>query len=232
MEWAEGTGRTLEEAQQNALEQLGVSEDQVEFHVMERPSGLSGLLGRAHFKVRAELRAEEADEQPAAEEEQQAVMKESTETPPHADLAEAARELLQRMVTLMGSDGVVEIGECSEDEVTLNIEGEDLGILIGRHGATLDAIQLIVAIAANRQVDEGARVIIDAEGYRERHRQLLEARARQHAEEAKSTGREVVIPDLKGYERRCMHMALKDDPDVETYSEGEGDDRVLVISPR
>jgi len=226
MQWVEGTGKTLEEAQQNALEQLGVAEEQVEFEVLERPGAFSGILGRAHFKVRARVGGEEGErsvdlQAPA-----------TTGERPHADLAEAAREVLQQMVTLMGSDGVVEIGECTEDEVTLNIEGEDLGILIGRHGATLDAIQLIVAISANRDVEDGARVVIDAEGYRERHRQMLEARAHQHAEEAKTTGREVVIPDLKGYERRYMHVALKDDPDVETYSEGEGDDRVLVISPR
>lgn len=237
MEWAEGTGKTLEDAKQDALSQLGVSDDQAAFEVLERPGALSGILGRAQFKVRARISSEEVSEvdvEPAAAgaDQEQSERPFSAGDPPHADLAEAARVILQQMVTLMGSDGTVEVAECAEDEVTLAIEGEDLGILIGRHGATLDAIQLIVAIGANRDVEDGARVIIDAEGYRERHRQMLEARAHQHAEEAKTTGREVVLPDLKGYERRYMHVALKDDPEVETYSEGEGDDRVLVISPR
>jgi len=111
------------------------------------------------------------------------------------------------------------------------VEGDDLGLLIGRHGATLDAVQLIVAIGANREVNDGARVIVDAEGYRARHRQVIEGRAIKLAEEAVASGKEVVVPDLKAYERRLMHLTLKDNPTVETYSEGEGADRVLVISP-
>jgi len=238
MEWAEGTGRTLEEARRNALEQLRADEAEVEFEVLEKPGALSGILGRAHYRVRAMLReaAPVPEQAPTASDEaqpeQQPAVTVAEGEPPHRALAEAGRDLLQRMVDLIGVEGTVEIGLCTEDEVTLNVEGEDLGILIGRHGATLDAIQLVVAIGANRVADDGVRVIVDAEGYRDRHRQMLEAKARQHAEEAKTTGREVVIPDLKGYERRYMHVALKNDPDVETYSEGEGDDRVLVISPR
>jgi len=238
MDWTEGTGKTLEEARQDALDRLGVSEDQVEFEVLDKPGGLSGILGRSTWRVRARVAEEEAEEteDAAAADDVPADTTAAPDTEdgvmPHRDLAEAGREVLQQMVTLMGSDGVVEFGACTDGEVELNIEGEDLGILIGRHGATLDAIQLIVAIAANRDVADGARVIVDAEGYRERHRQMLEARAQEYANEVKSSGREVVIPDLKSYERRYMHMLLKDDPDVETYSEGEGDDRVLVISPR
>lgn len=150
---------------------------------------------------------------------------------PHRELAEAGRDLLQQMIDLMEVDGRVVIEECTEDEVRLNVEGEDMGLLIGRHGATLDAIQLIVAIGANRDVEDGARVIVDAENYRSRHREVIEERAVRLAEEAVETGREVVVPNLKAYERRLMHLALKEDPKVETYSEGEGDDRVLVISP-
>lgn len=230
MQWAEGTGKTLEEARRHALQQLGVPEDQVTFEVLERPGALGGLLGRAQFKVRAMTSADEATASAPVEE--GTAPAPPSPTPPHTELAEIARELLQKMVTLMGSNGRVVVGPCTEEEVVLTIEGDDVGLLIGRHGATLDAIQLIVAIAANRQVDCGARIIVDAEGYRERHRQMLEAKARQHAAEAKATGREVVIRDLKSYERRYIHMVLKDDPDVETYSEGEGDNRVLVISPR
>ncbi len=235
MDWIEGEGKTMAEAEEDALAKLGVSADQAEFEVVEKSGGLSGILGRAHFRVRARV-AEEAASDVADEASETAVIEEAMPEAagelPHGDVAEAGREVLQRMVTLMGVEGTVRIGECTDEEVALDVEGEDLGILIGRHGATLDAIQLVVAIAANRHVEDGARVIVDAEGYRERHREMIEARALQHAEEAKTTGREVVIPDLKGYERRYMHVVLKDNPDVETYSEGDGDDRVLVISPR
>jgi spoIIIJ-associated protein len=237
MESAEGTGKTLEEAQQAALEQLGVPAERVDFEVVQRPGALLGIFGRVGFRVRAVAREEEPEtleEEVAAEsaEEVPAEREVTPAEPPHHDLARAAHELLQRMVDLMGIEGAVEIAGCTEDEVCLNVTGESLGLLIGRHGATLDAVQLIVAIGANRQVEEGARVIVDAEDYRERHRQMIEAKARKHAEEARRTGKEVVIPNLKGYERRVMHLALRDDPDVSTYSEGEGDDRVLVISPK
>jgi len=231
MEWAEGTGHTLDEAQQDALAQLGASADEVSFEVLARPGALGSIFGRAEFRVRAILR--DAQEQAAAE----ATAETTADVEPpvemaHRELAEAARDLLQRMVDLMRVEGTVNIEECTEDEVLLNVEGDDMGLLIGRHGATLDAIQLVLAIAANRLVDDGARVIVDAENYRARHRAMIEARARKLAEEAKESGREVVVPDLKAYERRLMHMVLKSDPEIETYSEGDGDDRVLVISPK
>lgn len=244
MEWAEGTGSTLEAAQQNAVAQLGVSADEVTFEVLSRPGTLGTIFGRAEFRVRAILEepvergdeAAEATEEPPAEEPVVAVEVEAevAEAPGpmlHTELAEAARDMLQQMVDLMGLEGMAHIAGTTEDEVRLNVEGEDMGLLIGRHGATLDAVQLVVAIVANRCVDDGARVIVDAEDYRERHQQMIEQRAHKLAEEAKETGREVVVPDLKAYERRIMHLALKHDPEVETYSEGEGDDRVLVISP-
>ena len=237
MERAEGVGKTLEAAQQDALRQLGAVEEEVEFEVLERPGALAGLLGRAQFRVRA-TRVEPADVTPEDAEvqneepvEDMQLQGEEQGGMPHERLAEAGRDLLQRMVDLMGLDGEVVIEDCNEDEVVLNVRGDDLGLLIGRNGTTLDAVQLIVAIGANRAVPDGARVIVDAENYRARHRQVIEARAVKLAEDAVASGKEVVVPDLKAYERRLMHLALKDNPTVETYSEGEGDDRVLVISP-
>lgn len=237
MEQAEGTGKTLESAQEDALRRLGASPDEVEFEVLQRPGTLSSLLGRSEFRVRA-TRLEPDEESPPQPPEQPS--QEPTQPMPsggeeqcamHHELAEAARDLLQRMIDLMGVEGEAVIEQCTPDEVTLNVEGDDLGLLIGRHGATLDAVQLVVAIGANRVVPDGARVIVDAENYRSRHRQIIEGRALKLAEEAVASGKEVVVPNLKAYERRLMHLALKSNPSVETYSEGEGDGRVLVISP-
>mgnify|MGYP000894020040 CR=1 FL=1 len=235
---AEGAGKTLEAAQQDALQQLGVPADQVEFVVLERSGALAGLLGRTQFRVRATrigatdagaVRRDDHREEPTRD---MGATEDRSGSTLHEELAEAGRELLQQMVDLMGIDGQVVIASADEEEVVLNVEGDDGGLLIGRHGATLDAVQLIVAIGANRKVPHGARVIVDAEGYRDRHRQMVEERALKLAEEAVASGNEVVVPDLKPYERRLMHLALKDNPTVETYSEGEGDDRVLVISPK
>jgi len=236
MQSAEGMGKTLEEAKQAALEQLGAGADEVEFEVLQRPGALLGIFGRAGYTVRAVVREEEPETEEAAlsedtEEADVETVAEETEIP-HRDLAEIARDFLQQVLDAMEIEGTAEIAACTEDEVRLNVSGENMGLLIGRHGTTLDAVQLIVAIAANRQVGDGARVIVDAEDYRERHQEMLMAKARRHADEAKQSGQEVVIPHLKAYERRVMHMALKDDPQVATYSEGEGDERVFVISPR
>jgi len=236
MQSAEGTGKTLEEAKQEALEQLGAAADEVEVEVLQRPGALLGIFGRAGYRVRAVVREERAEiaEPEAIEsaEEPEADAAVAEEHIPHQDLAEIGRDFLQQMLDCMGIEGTAEITACVEDEVRLNVSGENMGLLIGRHGTTLDAVQLIVAIAANRQVRDGARVIVDAEDYRERHKEMLMAKARRHADEAKQTGQEVVVPHLKAYERRVMHMALKDDSEVATYSEGEGDERVFVISPR
>ena len=147
-------------------------------------------------------------------------------------VADRAREVLQRVVDLMGLEGTVEIVGFEGRDVFLDVKGNDLGALIGRHGATLDAIQLLVSVAANNVAHTGARIIVDAEQYRARRAQMLEKMALSEADKVRRTQKELVIPDLKPYERRIIHMVLKDDPDVETYSEGEGEQRQLVITPR
>lgn len=147
-------------------------------------------------------------------------------------LAERALEALRQIISLMGHEATVTLHGCVDQTVELTADGPDAEALVGKHGATLDALQLLVAVIANRGVADGVRVSIDADGYREKRRQLLEKMAHAHADQAKETGKEIVITDLKPYERRIVHLVLKDDPDVETYSEGLGDDRQLVISPR
>jgi spoIIIJ-associated protein len=147
-------------------------------------------------------------------------------------VAERARETLQRIVDLMGLTGSVEVVAFEGRDIFLDVKGSDLGALIGRHGATLDAVQLLVSVAANNIGHTGARIIVDAEQYRARRAQALEKMALTEADKVRRTQKELVIPDLKPYERRIIHMVLKDDPDVETYSEGEGEQRQLVITPR
>jgi spoIIIJ-associated protein len=236
MESAEGTGKSVQAALEDALGQLGATVDEVEYEVAQQPGSFLGRLRGQQYRVRATrveptaIQSAGSDE-PGEEPTEQMQSEDNYGGMPHQDLADAAQKLLQEMIDLMGLEARAVIEGCDEDEVRLDVEGDDLGLLIGRHGATLDAIQLIVAIGANRDVDEGARVIVDAEDYRARHRQIIEGRAIKLAEEAVANGQEVVVPGLKAYERRLMHLALKEDPTVETYSEGEGQDRVLVISP-
>lgn len=136
------------------------------------------------------------------------------------------------ILAAMQVDAKPVVRSSDEEEVQVEIVGSDVAILIGKHGQTLDALQYLVGIIANRHVPTRRRVILDAEGYRERHRQLLEGKAREYADAVKAEGKEAVLEPQSPRDRRIIHVALADDPDVYTYSEGEGDDRHVVISPK
>jgi spoIIIJ-associated protein len=139
---------------------------------------------------------------------------------------------LNEILQLMGTEAHAVLTDANSREVSIDIQGRGVGALIGRHGATLNALQLIAAVIANRDATDGVRIALDAEGYRARRQQMLERMAHAHAAKARSAGKEIVITDLKPNERRIVHLALQDDPYVETYSEGEGDGRYIVISPK
>lgn len=245
MESVEVSGKTLEEAKAAALEQLQATEDQVAFEVIEEPKKLLGFLGTTgDFRVRATRietpgttsdPGEAEPETPVAEDTGSDAVVPAVSTALGSEQQAAAlraQEFLAETTRLMGLETSVLIHEGEPGEIILEITGPSLGLLIGRHGATLDALQLLAAVVANSGGDCGARIIVDAENYRARRKDMLRKMAFSHAEKAKRRGQEVVIPDLKAFERRIIHLALRDDPEVETYSEGEGDDRCLVISPR
>ncbi len=259
MRYVEATGRSFEEAKEQALFELGATEETAVVELVEETRGFLGL--GHHVKVRATLREEVAQESagttteaPPAEERSASADEGSgapaTEAvseaeaagpwveevpeegqPELAPLGRVARETVLRMVELMGMECTVKAPEVSEEEVRIELEGKDVGLLIGRHGDTLDALQLLTAVIANRRVEHGGRVLLDAENYRARRMAMLERLAIQEAQKVKETKQEVVIPDLKPYERRVVHLALRDDPQVDTYSEGEGRNRRIVITP-
>ncbi len=234
MQTALATGKTLEEAQAAALAELGVPADQVTFEVLEEPRKVLGF-STGEYKVRAIVTTDEAADaeslgappvQPIAD------LAGATGDATQQAIASRAVEFLAETTRLMGlTTDVVVVGQ-EPGEITIEIRGQGLGILIGRHGATLDALQMLAAVVGNSGFDRGARIVVDAEKYRARRREMLVEMAHQQAEKAKESQQEVVIPDLKPFERRIIHVTLVDDPDVETYSEGEGDDRCIVISPR
>jgi len=232
MKSIELTGKTIDEIRAQAAAQLGVPEDQVDLEIIEERRGLLGLLGGG---LTARATAKQAAE-PAAEAVEEAQEPAEPESAPDAEaqlarLANRAEEVSNEILRLMAVDVTARAAEIGQDEVTVDLTGDDIALVIGKHGDTLDALQLLVAIVANRQSELNARVVLDAEGYRDRRRRSLEATALEHAARARETQREVVIRDLKAYERRIVHLALRDDPGVETYSEGEGRHRNLVISP-
>jgi spoIIIJ-associated protein len=143
------------------------------------------------------------------------------------------REVLEQVVDALGLKGTIGV-ERDGDTVTGTVNGADLGLFIGRHGQTIDAVQhLIFRIALARGAgDEGdLRIVIDAEGYRARRAEALQRVADQAAEDARRYGRPVALDAMTASERKLVHEYLRDRGDVETYSEGEEPDRHLVVAP-
>ena len=140
------------------------------------------------------------------------------------------QELLERIVAGVGVEARVLVEE-DEDEVRADLEGDDLGLLIGRHGQMIDAIQHIAYRIACRGTDARKRVVVDAAGYRERRAVALRAAGDQAAEAAVHDGRAVRLEAMSALERKVVHEHLKTRHDVETYSEGEEPDRRLVVAP-
>ncbi|MBM3472782.1 MAG: KH domain-containing protein [Armatimonadetes bacterium] len=240
MESIELSGKSIDEIRAQAAAHFGVAPEEVEVEVIEEKRALLGLLGAKELRARAtvaEAPAEEEPEAPAPTAEPPAEEPAVEEEPAGgrddqlARLANRAEQVTNEILRLMGVSVTAHAREISEEEVRLELLGDDIALVIGKHGDTLDALQLLAAIIANRGSEVTARVVLDAEQYRDRRHRALESAAYSHAAKAKQTGREVVIRDLKAFERRVIHLALRDDPEVETYSEGEGRHRSLVISP-
>ncbi|MCK4324033.1 MAG: Jag N-terminal domain-containing protein, partial [Armatimonadetes bacterium] len=225
MRSVEISASSLEEARRAAAFQLGAAEEEIEIEVLEEPRKLFGIIGSGEYRVRAtydegavepaapeaeaEMSAGEAGPQLAeAEPPSEPILGRQPPPPvtkqpddPKQAVADRARQLTEDIVTMIGIDVPVTISSVAEEEVEIQMEGDDsLGLLIGQEGNTLDALQLIVAIGANKGIEDGCRVILDTSGgYRERHREHLCGHARQAAEEAQATGRDIVLTDLKSY---------------------------------
>jgi spoIIIJ-associated protein len=146
---------------------------------------------------------------------------------------DSVREVLEEVVAALGLDGTVAISREGE-VVTGTVHGEDLGLFIGRHGQTIDAVQHLtfrIALARGGGDDGDLRVVIDAEGYRARRAESLQRVADQAAEDARRYRRPVALDAMTASERKLVHEYLRERGDVETYSEGEEPDRHLVIAP-
>jgi spoIIIJ-associated protein len=144
--------------------------------------------------------------------------------------AERVRAVLERVADALGLEATVDVEE-DEESIRGNVEAEDLGLLIGRHGQTIDAVQLLCFQAAFRGVSERKRVIVDASGYRAGRAEILESRADRAAEEALRNSKPVELEAMSAQERRVVHDHLKDRPEVETYSEGDEPHRCVVVAP-
>ena len=231
----EASGKTVEEAIASAASKLGVTTDLLDYKVIQQPSnGFFGLFGAKPARIEAAVKA-----QPAAEKKEKAAKEESLEPAALAADAESveeqakiAEEFLRDVFSAMKLD--VKIERCqSEEGILFQLIGENLGILIGKHGQTLDSLQYLANLAANRGISENrARIIIDIENYRSRREETLVRLAGHLAEKACRIGEEVHLEPMNRHERKIIHMALQDNRRVSTYSAGDEPRRYVVIAPK
>ncbi len=140
------------------------------------------------------------------------------------------RAILERVVDALDVNAEVEVEEDSE-QIVGRIDGDDVGLLIGRRGQTIDAVQLLCYRAAFRGLQERKRVVVDAAGYRVRRQETVERQANRAAERALETGREIELEPMTPPERRVVHQHLKDRAGVETFSEGDEPERCVIVAP-
>ena len=147
-----------------------------------------------------------------------------------AEPAERVRAILERVVEALDVEAEVEVDEDPE-QIVGRVDGEDVGLLIGRRGQTIDAVQLLCYRAAFRGLQERKRVVVDAAGYRERRQEAIERQADRAADRAFKTDKEIELEPMTPSERRVVHQYLKDRAGVETFSEGEEPERCVIVAP-
>lgn len=256
MTFVEKTGKSIEEAVAAALQELNIAAEQAEVEVLqEAKKGFLGI-GRKDAKVRVTVKEAEAvveevvyteetvtvamPEAPQAEEpaEEEAIAEQTAEVAvrepkKYAVNDEAiakAKEFLQKIFTAMKIEVAMEkFINKNDGSVTFKLHGDDMGILIGKHGQTLDALQYLTNLVANKNSADRVRVIIDVEDYRDRRVETLTRLANRLADKVKRTGERMALEPMNPHERKIIHMALQGDRRVTTLSEGDEPHRHVVI---
>jgi spoIIIJ-associated protein len=215
----EASGETVGEAKWAALRELekqqpGVDKSAVRFQVVSE--GERGLLGVGYTPARV-IATLDAAADPVVRDE--------------SALAAEVRSLVERIVDAIGVAGRVDVHEDAES-ITLTVAGAELGMLIGRHGQTIDAVQYLAnAIVFRRHAEDRKEIVVDAAGYRARRRASLEALAVRSAQRAVADGERIELEPMTAVERKVIHLRLKDFAGVETASDGTEPNRYVVITP-
>lgn len=205
MKAVEISAKTVEEAVKIALDQLGLEEDEVNIDVIEQPNkGFLGLLGTKNALVRVEEKF---------------------------NPVKYSLSFLKNILEKMDLDPQIDIEENNE-YITFNLSGNDLGVLIGRRGDTLDSLQFLVNLVVNKRSLQRKKIILDVENYRSRRKETLINLANRLADKARKTGKKIVLEPMSPQERRIIHLTLQDNKFISTYSEGEEPFRKVIIVPK
>lgn len=216
MEPLEFEGRTTEEAIENACRELNLSKEEMQIEVIEPGSaGIFGLVGGRKAKIRVTLLKAGAEEESSLE----------------IEGITLARETLENILARIPVETVVS-AQRVDGQIALDIEGDKSGLLIGRNGRTLDALQFIVNKIVNKTLDRKVRVVVDSENYRSRRKESLIQMALKMGGKAKKIKKPVTTNPLNPHDRRIVHLTLKEDEDLDTKSRGEGLMKKVVIIPK
>ena len=203
MNCIEMTGRTIEEAKQNAISELGVTEDKVDVVIIDEGSrGLLSIIGKRPAKVKVTIKR---------------------------DFCDKAKNFLKSIFDNMGVKAEIKIKEV-KDKIKIELIGSNMGILIGYRGETLDSLQYLVSLVINKDHDgEYKRVIIDTENYRAKREETLKKLAIRMSHKVQKSKKGIKFEPMNPYERRIIHSALQNDKNIKTYSEGDEPNRYVVI---
>ena len=240
METYEFEGKTTEEAIENASQELDLPVEELRIDIIEPGSaGIFGLVGSKKAKIKVTVKKEgsaevsrEAGNEASSDlgAEIGAEVSPDVGTDDEAGLA-VAKETLENILAFIPVETSVNAHH-NDGNITLNIEGDKSGLLIGRKGKTLDALQFIVNRIVNKALDRRIRVVVDSENYRQRRRDSLTQLALRMGDKAKRIGKPVTTNPLNPRERRIIHLALKEDDRLNTQSKGEGLLKKVVIFPK
>jgi spoIIIJ-associated protein len=243
METLEIEGKSIDEAIEKACRDFGVSRDKLNIEIIsEGATGFLGFMGGRKARIKAGLLSIDATlnmpltalQPETAEKMQKAgITAAAFDRPPAADddkVGERAKAVLEGILARMGIAAPVSVEE-TEESILLNIQGDGGGLIIGRRGQNLDAIQYIVNKAANRSSNGRKMIIIDTEAYRKRREESLVTLAGKLGEKVKKTKKAVTVSHMNAHDRRIIHMALQNDASLTTRSRGEGEYRKIVIIP-
>jgi len=221
--------RTTDEAIRSALEQLGVTREEVDVEVLsEGRSGVFGV-GSQEARVRVTVIGDEYEDEAEEWDEEQ------PETTSDEDAA-AARDALEHLLDLMEFPNVVTVRDVEHDKgtttIVLDVAGDDVGLLIGRHGETLSSLQFLMNACMSGQLPRHTRIVVDVEHYRDRREQSLRGIAIRAADRARRDRGPVELQPMPPNERRIIHLTLQSSPYVTTESTGEGPERRVVVTPK
>ena len=205
MKMVEKTARTVEDAITEALIELGATSDEVEIEVLDKgPSGLFSIFSSKEAKVR--------------------VSKKSS-------LEDIAKGFLKSVFENMDLPVEIKVEVDDKNNMNIDLSGENMGVLIGKRGQTLDSLQYLVSLVVNKESDHYIRIKLDTEEYRTRRKQTLETLAGNLANKVKKTGKKFTLEPMNPYERRIIHSTLQNNKFVTTHSEGDEPYRKVIIVP-